>query len=81
MANGEEWQTFKESVMEAAFVVRDNSHRSDGRFEREALALEMGVSLEGSEQKRRFALAVGELLDEGRLVAEDKHAFTLSISV
>lgn len=67
--------------MEAAFVVRGQSHQDDGSFEREALASEMGVSYEGSEQKRRFALAVGELLDEGRLVAEDERASTLSIAV
>jgi hypothetical protein len=81
VSNGEDWQTFKESVMEAAFVVRGNSHRSDGGFEREALGSEMGVSSEDSEQKRRFALAVGELLDEGRLVAEDERASNLSIAV
>jgi hypothetical protein len=80
MSNGEDWNTFKESIMEAAFIVRGESHLSNGRFEREALASEMDISYEGSEQKRRFALAVGELLDEGRLVTEDKHASILSIS-
>lgn len=79
MSNGEDWHTFKESIMEAAFVVRSQSHLSVGRFERDALASEMGVSDERSEQKRHFALAVGELLDEGRLTAENDHASVLSI--
>lgn len=79
MSNGEDWRTFKESIMEAAFVVRSQSHLDNGRFERDALASEMGVSDERSEQKRRFALAIGELLDEGRLTKEDEYASVLRI--
>lgn len=79
MSNGEDWHTFKESIMEAAFVVRSQSYLDNGRFERDALASEMRVSDERSEQKRRFALAVGELLDEGRLTTENEHASVLSI--
>jgi hypothetical protein len=79
MSNGEDWYTFKESIMEAAFVVRSESHLGNGMFERDALASEMRVSDERAEQKRRFALAVGELLDEGHLSSEDSHASTLRI--
>lgn len=79
MSNGEDWHSFKENVMEAAFVARSQSHLDNGRFERDALASEMGVEEERSEQKRRFALAVGELLDEGRLTKEDDRASILRI--
>lgn len=79
MSNGEDWRTFKEHIMEAAFVVRSQSHLDNGRFEREALETEMGVTDERAEKKRRFALAMGELVEEGRLSIEDRHVFTLSI--
>lgn len=81
MSEEQDWQGYKESIMEAAFRVDAASRKDDGEFDREALASEMGVSSEGSDQKRRFALAVGELIDEGRLIVEDREASTLGIAL
>lgn len=80
MSEEQDWQSYKESVMEAAFRADTVSRPNEGKLNREALASEMGVSSEDSVQKRRFALAVGELLDEGRLILKDKSASTLSIA-
>lgn len=80
MSEAQDWRSFKESVMSSAFRVSARSRVDNRVFEREILSSEMGVSSEDSRQRRRFALAVGELIDEGRLVVEDRHAFTLGIA-
>lgn len=80
MSEGQDWQGYKESVMEAALRAQAESRSGNGTFERDVLASEMNVSSEDHAQKRHFALAVGELLDEGRLLIEEKSASRLSIA-
>lgn len=76
---GREWASFKESIMEAAFRADANSRFGNGMFERDALTPEAGININNSDEQRRFALAIGELLDEGRLIRETKDASSLSV--
>ncbi len=80
MSEEQDWQSYKESLMEAAFRADAESRSGNGTFERDLLASKKGVSSKGSDQKRRFALAVGELLDEGRLIPEGKSVSRLSVA-
>lgn len=78
MTEGNAWETYKASIMEAAFKADANS-RDGGRFDRDDLAPEAGINLRDARQHRLFALAVGELVDEGRMILEDDDASRLSI--
>lgn len=67
-----ERERFKERVMKAAHIAEAASRYDDGMFERDALALEVGVNRDDPQEQRRFDDAIAELEDAGRLIRASK---------